>query len=155
MFLPQDSSGRDELPDRVDEILGVERLVENHRRSEPFPLAVHRFVGLLQEMCPGAKAAGPLVDPAEWRFETRSIRLRKARLDLKLGVTLPDERVHSILESLEFGVEAVDDGFDVSVPSFRATKDITVEDDLIEEVGRMFRYDNIPEQPLVSTVSSP
>ncbi|MDA0933002.1 MAG: phenylalanine--tRNA ligase subunit beta [Planctomycetota bacterium] len=118
-------------------------------------LAVHRFVGLLQELCPGARAAGPLVDPAGWSFAPRSVRLRKARLDLKLGVSLPTERVRQILESLEFGVEDVTDGFDVSVPSFRATKDITAEDDLIEEVGRMFRYDNIGEVPLVSTVTVP
>ncbi len=118
-------------------------------------LAVHRFVGLLQELCPGAHAAGPMVDPSGWAFRPRTVRLRKARLDLKLGVTLPAERVVAILEGLEFGVTATDDGFDVGVPSWRATKDVTVEDDLIEEVGRMFRYDNIPEVPLVSTVAVP
>lgn len=118
-------------------------------------LAVHRFVGLLQELCPGARPAGPLVDPAGWTYTPQTIRLRKARLDLKLGVSLPPERVQGILESLSFGVVADADGFDVTVPSFRATKDITAEDDLIEEVGRMFRYDNIAEIPLVSTVTVP
>jgi phenylalanyl-tRNA synthetase beta chain len=118
-------------------------------------LAVHRFVGLLQELCPGARPAGPLVDPAGWSYSAQTIRLRKARLDLKLGVSLGAERVQSILESLAFGVQADGDGFDVTVPSFRATKDITAEDDLIEEVGRMFRYDNIEEVPLVSTVTVP
>jgi phenylalanyl-tRNA synthetase beta chain len=43
----------------------------------------------------------------------------------------------------------------VSVPSHRATKDITIEEDLMEEVGRMYRFDNIPEQPLVSIVRPP
>lgn len=45
-------------------------------------------------------------------------------------------------------------GFEVGVPSFRATKDVAIEDDLIE-VGRMYRYDNIAEQPLRSVVAVP
>ncbi|MCA8956046.1 MAG: phenylalanine--tRNA ligase subunit beta, partial [Planctomycetes bacterium] len=106
-------------------------------------IAVHRFLTLIGELCPGARAAGPVVDPAEWRYEPRRIALRRARLDLKLGHEIPDPEVTKILESLEFGVTATDEGFDVDVPSFRATKDVTIEDDLIEEVGRMFRYDNI------------
>jgi phenylalanyl-tRNA synthetase beta chain len=115
----------------------------------------HRFLALLGELCPGARAAGPLVDPAGWRYQPRRIRLRKARLDLKLGIELPGARVASILRGLEFGVREDGADFDVAVPSFRATKDITIEDDLIEEVGRMFRYDNIPEQPLRSVVAVP
>lgn len=118
-------------------------------------LGSRRFVQLLSELCPGARPAGPLRDPSGWRYGPKSIALRKARLDLKLGVTLEPDRVRGILESLEFGVEPTDEGFAVEVPSFRATKDITIEDDLIEEVGRMYRYDNIPEQPLVSVLSIP
>lgn len=114
-----------------------------------------RFVQLIGELCPGARPAGPLVDPAQWQFEPRSIALRKARLDLKLGHELPNDKIESILTSLQFEVKANDAGWDVGVPSFRATKDITIEDDLIEEVGRMFRYDNIPEEPLRSVVEVP
>ena len=60
-----------------------------------------------------------------------------------------------ILTSLSFEVEVSDEGFVCRAPSFRATKDVAIEDDLIEEVGRMFRYDNIPEQPLVGAVEPP
>ncbi|MHC5065305.1 MAG: phenylalanine--tRNA ligase subunit beta, partial [Planctomycetota bacterium] len=118
-------------------------------------IGIRRFLQLIAELCPGAKAAGPLSDPAAWVYPGRSISLRRARLDLKLGVEVPAERVRSILESLEFTVEDSADGWAVSIPSFRATKDIEIEDDLIEEVGRMFRYDNIPEQPLQTTVEVP
>ena len=117
--------------------------------------AVHRFVSMLQELAPGTRACGAIADPAAWRYEPKRIRLRKARLDLKLGVALPAAQVRSILTGLEFAVEPAADGFDVGVPSFRATKDIAIEDDLIEEVGRMFRYDNIEERPLKSVVAVP
>ncbi len=114
-----------------------------------------RFVSLLQDLCPGARAAGPMVDPSGWQFAPRTITLRRARLDLKLGIHVDDARVTSIFESLQFGVARDGADFVVDVPSFRATKDIAIEDDLIEEVGRMFRYDNIPEQPLTAVVEVP
>ena len=51
-----------------------------------------------------------------------------------------------ILESLQF---KVDESFNVTVPSWRATKDISNKEDLIEEIGRMIGYDNItPVAPL-------
>lgn len=118
-------------------------------------LAVHHFVALLQQYCPTAKPAGPLVDPAGFRYVPKPITLRRARLLLKLGTRLDDEKVVAILTSLHFGVVVTPVGFDVTVPSFRATKDIAAEDDLIEEVGRMFRYDNIAERPLHGTVVPP
>ena len=117
--------------------------------------AVHLFLQLLQQHCPGAGAAGPLVDPAGFHYEATPLLLRRDRLDLKLGVSLEDEQVVQILRSLCFDVETSDAGFVCRAPSFRATKDVSIEDDLIEEVGRMFRYDNIPEQPLVGAVEPP
>jgi len=118
-------------------------------------LGVHHFLALLRQYCPTAVAAGPLSDPAGFDYEQVSVELRRARLHLKLGLELDDDKVAEILRSLQFGVEVTDDGFTVAVPSFRATKDIATEDDLIEEVGRMFRYDNIPERPLVGTIEPP
>ncbi|MBM4062232.1 MAG: phenylalanine--tRNA ligase subunit beta, partial [Planctomycetes bacterium] len=118
-------------------------------------LAVHHFLQLLQRYCPGAAAAGPLVDPAGFRYEPKPVLLRAARLQLKLGVAIPAERVAGILRSLQFGVEVAEAGFLVTVPSFRATKDVAIEDDLVEEVGRMYRYDNIPERPLYGAMEPP
>ncbi|MBZ0152486.1 MAG: phenylalanine--tRNA ligase subunit beta [Planctomycetes bacterium] len=118
-------------------------------------LAVHHFLHLLQQYCPTAAAAGPLVDPAGFRYEPKHVTLRRTRLAQKLGITLEDEQVAGILRSLQFTVTVTTTGFDCGVPSFRATKDIHIEDDLIEEVGRMFRYDNIPERPLYGTVAPP
>ncbi len=118
-------------------------------------LAVHHFLQLLQQHCPTAVAAGPLVDPAGFQYVPKTIALRRARLLLKLGMRLDDDKVAAILRSLQFGVTITASGFDVTVPSWRATKDIAIEDDLIEEVGRLFRYDNIPERPLHGTIEPP
>ena len=55
------------------------------------------------------------------------------------------------MTSVEFEVNDLDgDAMEVKVPSFRATKDVSIQEDLVEEVGRLFGYDNItPSQPVV------
>src|SRR5262249_1345283 len=67
------------------------------------------------------------------------------------------DEVRSILERLEFLVAEPRSGvLAVTAPSWRATKDISVKDDLVEEVGRMIGYDSItPTPPLVPTVVPP
>ena len=66
-------------------------------------------------------------------------------------------RFAPVLESLEFGVEESAPGhFRVSVPSWRATKDISIKDDLLEEVGRMLGFESItPRAPLIESVVPP
>jgi phenylalanyl-tRNA synthetase beta chain len=78
-------------------------------------------------------------------------------LKAKLGRELDAREVRSILESLEFGVEEDASGhFRVTVPSWRATKDISIKDDLLEEVGRMLGYESItPQAPLIEAVVPP
>lgn len=117
-------------------------------------LALHAYLRALADIgAPGAP--GRLVDPAQWSYAPRRVTLRKRRLDSKLGVALPPADVARILTSLDFDVREYDEHFEVGVPSFRATKDIAIEDDLIEEVGRMHRYDNIAEQPLAGVLTVP
>jgi len=66
----------------------------------------------------------------------------------KLGRKVDPDQVRRILESLEFGVSSPEAGiFAVTVPSWRATKDVSIKDDLVEEVGRMIGYDSIPIGP--------
>jgi phenylalanyl-tRNA synthetase beta chain len=78
-------------------------------------------------------------------------------LNRKLGKELPASEVQQILEALQFGVADVGDGtLSVTVPSWRATKDISIKDDLVEEVGRMIGYSSItPESPLLPAVVPP
>jgi len=117
-------------------------------------LGIHAYLRALADIgAPGLP--GPVSDPADWRYEPRRVTLRKRRLARKLGVELPEADVARILTSLEFDVREYDEHFEVGVPSFRATKDVAIEDDLVEEVGRMHRYDAIPEQPLVGALTVP
>src|SRR6185369_8425711 len=85
------------------------------------------------------------------------IELPLAWLYRKLGREIPASEVREILEALAFTViEKAPGVFSVGVPSWRATKDISIKDDLVEEVGRMIGYSSIaPVPPLVPTVVPP
>jgi phenylalanyl-tRNA synthetase beta chain len=112
--------------------------------------ALARAVELLAIVSPGIRIAGGLADAYRPKPAPDPIRLPLEWLDRKLGRQVAPSEVRSILESLEFGVREPEPGvFSVAVPSWRATKDIAIKDDLVEEIGRMVGYDSItPVAPL-------
>jgi phenylalanyl-tRNA synthetase beta chain len=71
------------------------------------------------------------------------VRLRPALVDEVLGVHVPLEEAESILKRLNFHVRALEDGeWDVLPPVFRL--DVSIPEDLVEEVGRVYGYDRVP-----------
>ena len=105
--------------------------------------AVERASELLVAISGGD--AGPLTDIVDAKHlpSASPISLRRARLERVLGTKIPDERVVEILSNLQLGVEQTDDGWQVNTPRFRF--DLEIEDDLVEEVARIYGYDLIPE----------
>ena len=73
------------------------------------------------------------------------VSLRAARVAKVLGISLGAERIASILSGLGLGVQRTGDTFEVTPPSYRF--DIEIEEDLIEEIARIYGYDNIPSNP--------
>jgi phenylalanyl-tRNA synthetase beta chain len=116
--------------------------------------ALARAIVLFEAVCPGIRLAGGLVDDWKRAAAPGPIELRLDWLARRLGRAIEADDVRRILESLEFGVEERRSGvFSVSVPSWRATRDITIEDDLLEEVGRMVGYGAVPPvAPLLPVV---
>jgi phenylalanyl-tRNA synthetase beta chain len=112
---------------------------------------------LLEQICPGIRVVGGLADAKAELKVPPPVELNVDWLNRKLGRPVDAGDVRSILESLEFGVRETAPGrFSVSVPSWRGTKDISIKDDLLEEVGRMLGYDSItPQAPLIESVAPP
>ncbi|MDJ0939057.1 MAG: phenylalanine--tRNA ligase subunit beta [Woeseiaceae bacterium] len=112
--------------------------------------AVERATALLLDIAGGKP--GPLVVTTsdEHIPVPRQIHLRRSRLELLLGTSVPDETVTDILNRLELSASVSDDGWDVVAPPHRF--DIAIEADLIEEVARIHGYDAIPETTSVATL---
>jgi phenylalanyl-tRNA synthetase beta chain len=111
-----------------------------------------RALELLQEVSPGIRLVGGLADAYQPLKPLEPIHLDLDWLNRKLGCTVAPAKVRRILEALEF---KVDENFNVTVPSWRATKDISIKEDLVEEIGRMIGYDNITPVPPLSPARVP
>ncbi len=118
---------------------------------------IARAVQLLNELSPGITAVGGVADVYVPLPQVAPITLPPDFINRKLGVNLPISQVAGILESLGFGAaEHAPETLTVTVPSWRATKDISMKDDLVEEIGRMVGYGSItPEPPLVASTVPP
>jgi phenylalanyl-tRNA synthetase beta chain len=105
---------------------------------------------LLKEVSPGIRLVGGLADEYRPVAEPKAIELPLDWLERKLGRAVPEREVRKILESLGFRViDGETRTLLVTPPSWRATKDVTIKDDLVEEVGRMVGYATItPVAPL-------
>lgn len=109
--------------------------------------ALFRFLNLLFKMLPKAKIASPLTDSNQAKALNKEIELDLDWLDKKIGQTIPKEQVIGNLEKLGFAVSQLTDRqLKVIVPSWRATKDISIKEDLAEEILRIYGYDNIESQ---------
>jgi phenylalanyl-tRNA synthetase beta chain len=112
-----------------------------------------RAVELLQEICPEIIVKGGPADNAGPRREDKPIALPVNFVVRKLGKVLTTQEVADILLALGFGVSVTTpELLTVTVPTWRATKDIALKDDLVEEIGRMIGYGEIvPTPPLVAS----
>ncbi|MBM3757412.1 MAG: phenylalanine--tRNA ligase subunit beta, partial [Acidobacteria bacterium] len=115
-----------------------------------------RAIALLQIVSPGIRLVGGLADSWKHSAAPAPITFTHDWMRRKLGREISEEEVDEILSGLSFGVTRKDGVFTVTVPSWRATKDISLKDDLVEEVGRIIGYDSIaPVTPSVPTRVAP
>ncbi len=111
-----------------------------------------RTLELIMELSPEAKVVGKLEydGPDLSEIKMLSIDISKDKISKILGIDVSVDRIISILTTLGYRVTSstTKNGFlKVDVPSYRATKDIEYEEDIIEEIGRIIGYDNIEESP--------
>ncbi|WP_031828643.1 phenylalanine--tRNA ligase subunit beta, partial [Vibrio parahaemolyticus] len=106
--------------------------------------AMERATQLLVEICGGDVAPVVAIESEADLPKPNKVALRRTKLDNLLGHHIADADVVEILERLGLTVEASEKGWVAVAPTWRF--DIAIEQDLIEEVGRIYGYDNIPNQ---------
>ena len=109
-------------------------------------LALERASSLIIEYCGGE--AGEITEVVNALPKRNEIHLRLKKLNAILGIEVPSQDVERIFHQLGFEVSKTIEGFKVTPPSYRF--DIAIEEDLIEEVVRLYGYDKIPSHHPVS-----
>lgn len=105
--------------------------------------AIKRFVRLLREYAVSCDVVEPILAIGQ-KEEERTIIIEHEFIVDRLGVSLEQEYVADILKSLGFGVIVDESTYKIVVPSYRATKDIVLPEDILEEIIRFYGYEKIP-----------
>ena len=107
------------------------------------PTATARMLYLLKQIDPNAKVNSSFTDVYNYKYPVHQISTTADFISKRGGVKLSGNQISDILTRLGFDVKQSGNQLDVTVPSFRGTKDVTIREDLVEEVFRMYGYDNI------------
>lgn len=113
--------------------------------------AIARFVKLLTDTDKDARVVSSLTDEYAYHYDTVTLDFDQAYVDRYTGIQIDGDTIVHTLEALGFTVKRDGDNFSVTVPSWRATKDVTIKADIIEEITRVYGYDNFA----VHTASAP
>lgn len=113
--------------------------------------AIGRFLKLLLAIDPEVKVVSSLTDEYAKKYDTINLSFDKSFVDKYTGIEISNETILKTLNSLGFKADCKNDNFTVTVPSFRATKDVTMKADIIEEITRIYGYDNFD----VNTAKAP
>ena len=135
------------LAHRTDASMRYEKCLD----PEMTVTAIARFIKLLQDIDPQSKVVSALTDEYAFKYDTVKLEFDKAFVDKYTGIEIPNDTSINTLNSLGFTADVKDDNFTVVVPSWRATKDVTIKADIIEEITRIYGYDNFD----VHTTRSP
>ena len=113
--------------------------------------AIGRFLYLLKQYDSNVKVVSSLTDKYVEKFAPVTLNFDQAFVDKYTGIKIDGETIVKTLTGLGFKVTADGDHFTVDVPSWRITKDVTMKADIIEEITRIYGYDNFE----VNTARSP
>ena len=105
-------------------------------------LAVKRFIKLLKDVDPECECASKITDVYVKKYPELKVEFDKKFVDRYTGIDIPCERIKLTLEQLGFKTTQDGENFVSEVPSWRGTKDVSMRADIIEEITRIYGYDN-------------
>ncbi|MCX6743351.1 MAG: phenylalanine--tRNA ligase subunit beta, partial [Candidatus Parcubacteria bacterium] len=114
-------------------------------------LGIKRAIELILQICPKAKVVSKIEDVKKFNLNQGPIKVSFDFLNKRIGQEIEPKKVVSILESLGFEIKKQKEELSVSIPTWRATKDVSIPEDIVEEVARIYGYDNLQiNMPLVA-----
>ncbi len=112
---------------------------------------LRRAYALLKTICKTAEANSEIIDISNFSVNQGPISLSLTWINDKVGQEIPEKQIINILERLGFVVDQDGDILNITIPTWRAAKDVSIREDILEEIIRIYGYDNInTATPLVS-----
>jgi len=118
-------------------------------------IAIQRAVELMKLTNPDLNICGDLVDIINKRNAPIAIKTSTEFICRRLGKNIPETEIVEILTYLGFSIEKKGESLIVDVPSHRRTKDVSIPEDLVEEIGRIHGFNHITPQAPVFPIQRP
>jgi phenylalanyl-tRNA synthetase beta chain len=115
--------------------------------TEQLPEAMGRLLYVAEKIGINPIITEPIIDIRTIPYEQKTITLSHDFIENRLGIAIEDEKVVSILKSLQFEVgQSIDQSgisYAIKIPHWRASKDVAIPEDIIEEIARMYGFNKI------------
>ena len=131
---------------RTEASARYEKAIDPERCDQALDLSMQLFSDLYPEM----KVTG-LVDEYPRHLKQAEIDVPLSWLERRLGKRLPPEEIRHKMELLGYGIAFDGDNMHVVVPTWRSTGDVSIQADIMEEVARMYGYENFEAEPITTT----
>lgn len=109
--------------------------------------AIARLLYVLKGVDSGIKITSRLTDCYNKKYPNVKIDISKEFIERRIGLKIDKKQFEKILIGLEIQFTEDNGNYVLSIPSFRATKDISIKEDIVEEIARMYGYDKITPVP--------
>ena len=131
---------------RTEASARYEKAIDPERCDQALDLSMQLFSDLYPEM----NVTG-LVDEYPQHLKQAEIDVPLSWLERRLGKCLPPEEIRHKMELLGYGISFSGDNMHVVVPTWRSTGDVSIQADIMEEVARMYGYENFEAEPITTT----
>ena len=131
---------------RTEASARYEKAIDPERCDQAFDLSMQLF----SQLYPDMKVTG-LVDQYPEHLKPAEIDVALSWLERRLGKRLPPEEIKHKMELLGYGITFNGDNMHVVVPTWRSTGDVSIQADIMEEVARMYGYENFEAEPITTT----
>ena len=131
---------------RTEASARYEKAIDPERCDQALDLSMQLFSDLYPEM----KVTG-LVDEYPRHLKQAEIDVPLSWLERRLGKRLPPDEIKHKMELLGYGITFNGDNMHVVVPTWRSTGDVSIQADIMEEVARMYGYENFEAEPITTT----
>ena len=131
---------------RTEASARYEKAIDPERCDQAFDLSMQLF----SQLYPEIKVTG-LVDQYPEHLKQAEIDAPLSWLERRLGKRLSPDEIKHKMELLGYGISFDGDNMHVVVPTWRSTGDVSIQADIMEEVARMYGYENFEAEPITTT----